>query len=100
MKHVARNIARNVAPCVRAFSPKKVKHITLSVEINYAYPRAAQAQDVNKLFNTDAVTQRTIYRDCNYQLLDEAEYDMKNYADRGGCYPPKPKISFKIFPEL
>ena len=27
----------------------------------------------------------------NYQLLDEAEYDMKNYADRGGCYPPKPK---------
>ena len=25
------------------------------------------------------------------QLLDEAEYDMKNYADQGGCYPPKPK---------
>ncbi len=25
------------------------------------------------------------------QLLDEAKYDMKNYADRGGCYPPKPK---------
>ena len=23
--------------------------------------------------------------------MDEAEYDMKNYADRGGCYPPKPK---------
>ena len=23
----------------------------------------------------------------NKQLLDEAEYDMKNYADRGGCYP-------------
>ena len=27
-------------------------------------PQAAQAQDVNKLFNTDTVTQRTIYRDC------------------------------------
>ena len=28
----------------------------------------------------------------NYkQLLDEAEYDMKNYSDRGGCYPPKPE---------
>ncbi len=27
----------------------------------------------------------------NKQLLDEAEYDMKNYADRGECYPPKPK---------
>ena len=25
------------------------------------------------------------------QLLDEAEYDMKNCADRGGCYPPKPE---------
>ena len=24
----------------------------------------------------------------NYQLLDEAEYDMKNDAYRGGCYPP------------
>ena len=23
-------------------------------------------------------------------VLDEAEYDMKNYADRG-CYPPKPE---------
>ena len=27
-------------------------------------PQAAQAQDVNKLFNSDIVTQRTIYRDC------------------------------------
>jgi len=25
-----------------------------------------------------------------YQLLDEAEHDMKNYANRGGSYPPKP----------
>jgi len=24
-----------------------------------------------------------------YQLLDEAEHDMKNYANRGGSYPPK-----------
>ena len=24
--------------------------------------------------------------------MDEAEYDMKDYADRGGCYPPKPAI--------
>ena len=23
--------------------------------------------------------------------MDEAEYGMKNSADRGGCYPPKPK---------
>ena len=22
------------------------------------------------------------------QLSNEAEYDVKNYADRGGCYPP------------
>ena len=22
-------------------------------------------------------------------LLDKGEYDMKNYRDRGGCYPPK-----------
>ena len=29
-----------------------------------AVPQAAQAQDVNKLFNSDIVTQRTIYRDC------------------------------------
>lgn len=21
-------------------------------------------------------------------LLDKGEYDMKNYRDRGGCYPP------------
>ena len=27
-------------------------------------PQAAQAQNVNKLFNSDTVTQRTIYRDC------------------------------------
>ena len=25
------------------------------------------------------------------QLLDEAEYDLQNYADLGGWYPPKPK---------
>ena len=28
------------------------------------FTQAAQAQDVNKLFNSDTVTQRTIYRDC------------------------------------
>ena len=28
------------------------------------WTQAAQAQDVNKLFNSDTVTQRTIYRDC------------------------------------
>ena len=27
----------------------------------------------------------------NKQLLDEAEYDVKNYPDRGQCYLPKPK---------
>ena len=27
-------------------------------------PQATQAQDVNKLFNTDTATQFTIYRDC------------------------------------
>ena len=26
-------------------------------------------------------------------LLDEAEYDMENYADLGGCYPPQPSAS-------
>ena len=25
------------------------------------------------------------------QLLDEAEYDIKNYPDRGQCYLQKPK---------
>ena len=25
--------------------------------------------------------------------MDEAEYDMKNYADRGECYPPQPSAS-------
>ena len=25
----------------------------------------------------------------NKQLLDEAKYDMKNYADQGGCYLSK-----------
>ena len=26
-----------------------------------------------------------------YYLLDEVEYDVKNYTDRGGCYPLEPK---------
>ena len=30
--------------------------------------------------------------DSANQQLDEAEYDIKNYADRGGCYSPKPKL--------
>ena len=25
----------------------------------------------------------------NLQLMNEAEYLMKNYGDRGGCYPPR-----------
>jgi hypothetical protein len=25
----------------------------------------------------------------NKQLLDEAEHDIKNYSDRGQCYPPQ-----------
>ena len=38
-------------------------------------------------------TQRCIITE---QLLHEAEYDMKSYADRGG-YPSKPKeINFPI----
>ena len=32
----------------------------------------------------------------NYQLLNEAEYDMKNYADRGECYPQRPKAPYNI----
>ncbi len=28
--------------------------------------------------------------------MDEAEYDIKNYADRGGCYPPNPKTEVHI----
>ena len=27
------------------------------------------------------------------QLMNEAEYLMKNYGDRGGCYPPRPTAS-------
>ena len=30
-------------------------------------------------------------------MTDEAEYDMKNSAGRGECYPPRP---FKIFSSL
>ena len=26
----------------------------------------------------------------NLQLMNEAEYLMKNYGDRGGCYPSRP----------
>ena len=29
-------------------------------------------------------------RDFNYQLMNEAEYLMKNYGDRGECYPSRP----------
>ena len=25
-----------------------------------------------------------------YQLINEVEYLMKNYGDRGGCYPSRP----------
>ena len=32
-----------------------------------------------------------LFARSNKQLLDEAEYDMKNYTDVRGCYPPKPK---------
>ena len=34
---------------------------------------------------------KTKNEENNKQLLDEAEYDMKNNVDRGGCYPPKPE---------
>ena len=34
------------------------------ISLSLIYSQAAQAQDVNKLFNSDTVTQRTIYRDC------------------------------------
>ena len=33
------------------------------------------------------------------QLLDEAKGDMKNYADLGTCYPPKPNVS-RHFPRV
>ena len=29
------------------------------------------------------------------QLMDEAEQDIKNLADRGGCYLPKPKAAME-----
>ena len=32
----------------------------------------------------------------NYQILNEAEYDMKNYAERGECCPPRPKAPYTI----
>ena len=31
--------------------------------------------------------------DAAYLLLNEAEYDMNNYADLGVCYPPQPSAS-------
>ena len=34
------------------------------IETEAYNPQAAQAQDVNKLFNSDTVTPHTIYRDC------------------------------------
>ena len=27
------------------------------------------------------------------QLLNEAEYHLKNYGDQGGCHPPRPTAS-------
>ena len=37
----------------------------------------------------------------NEQLLNEAELDAKNYADRGGCYPPRLRAEVdKIFRDL
>ena len=38
--------------------------VVIMTEKNWIGTQAAQAQDVNKLFNSDIVTQRTIYRDC------------------------------------
>ena len=35
-----------------------------SFSFSFSKSQAAQARDVNKLFNSDTVTQRTIYRDC------------------------------------
>ena len=32
----------------------------------------------------------------NEQLLNEAEYDVKNYADQGECYPPRLKAENNI----
>ena len=35
---------------------------------------------------------RPCFNSANNYILDEAEYDMKNYADRGRGYPPKPEV--------
>ena len=32
--------------------------------------------------------------------MNEAEYHMKHYGDRGGCYPSRPYYSFKIILSL
>ena len=38
------------------------------------------------LSSKNFVTMATCCHDFSPLLLDEAEYDLKNYADRGGCY--------------
>ena len=50
----------------------------MSVIKRLSLSQAAQAQDVNKLFNTDTVTQRAIYRDfmrfyMRFYSLDKAK---------------------------
>ena len=36
---------------------------------------------------------RKYFERIRKQLLNEAEQDMKNSADQGGCYPPRPSAS-------
>ena len=39
------------------------------------------------------ITLNDTFAVLNQQLMNEAEYHMKNYGDRGGCYPPRPTAS-------
>ena len=34
------------------------------------------------------------------QILNKAEFDIKNYTDRGGCYPLRPKAGLITCSEI
>ena len=44
-----------------------------------------------KLIAVDVALGVTLVPEVFFQLSNKAEYDMKNSADQGGCYSPKPK---------
>ena len=44
-----------------------------------------------KLFSSTLMSAIAIENAVNKQLLDEVDYDIMNYQNRGLCYLPKPK---------